>query len=67
MIVFSTKRCMACKILKAKLKEKGIKFRDVFMEDLDPREQAKLHITSVPTIEIGGKFAFSLKELKEIL
>jgi glutaredoxin len=62
MIVYSTKKCQACKSLKAQLKEKGIRFRDVFIEDLDPSEQVKLKITSVPTIEVEGKRYGSLKE-----
>jgi len=49
--LFSSPRCMPCKILKKKLLEKGIIFEEINVEtDEGLKEAEKYGVTAVPTI-----------------
>lgn len=49
--IFSTQTCPRCKILKEKMKSKGIEF----IENQDEEEMKKLGIMSVPVLRKDGE------------
>lgn len=49
--IFSTETCPRCKILKAKMEDKGVDF----VENRDIEEMEKLGITSVPVLRKDGE------------
>ena len=61
--IYGTPKCGECLRLKDFLDNKRIFYREVNMMKVDAKEQAKLKITEVPTIEFDGK-RISVKELR---
>jgi len=62
-IIYGTPKCGECLRLKDFLDRKRVFYQEVNMMKVDAKEQAKLKITEVPTIEFDGK-RISVKELR---
>ena len=62
-IIYGTPKCGECLRLKDFLDRKRVFYQEVNMMKVDPKEQAKLKITEVPTIEFDKK-RISVKELR---
>lgn len=59
-IVYSTTWCPDCRRAKSFLRERGIEFREVNIEDDESAEALVLHANNgrrrVPTLQVGGRF-----------
>lgn len=62
--IYSTKKCPECIRIKAFLESKGVLYQNIDMTKVSLKEQAKLNIRSVPTIEFNGK-RITKKELEK--
>jgi glutaredoxin len=63
--IFSTPKCAECIRLKDFLDKKRVFYQEIDMTKVGVKEQQKLKVLSVPTIEFNGK-RISVKELKEM-
>ena len=64
-VIYTTRKCAECIRLKDFLDRKKVFYQEVQMEKVEPTEQLKLKITSVPTVIWNGK-RYSGTDIKEI-
>lgn len=66
--VFTSDKCYYCGVLKKRLKQLGIKFKEI---DIGTNEGLVLAIANnimhIPTLKIGDKFLIGLRPTKEII
>ena len=63
-IIYTTQTCPKCKILKKKLQEKGIEYKEFNDED----EMQRMGILSVPVMDVDGEqldFPAAIKYINE--
>lgn len=54
-VLYKSSTCPQCKVAKAKLDNKGLQYKEVYIDNMSPAELAAANVKSIPTLFVDGE------------
>lgn len=54
-VLYKSSTCPQCKVAKAKLDKKGLQYKEVYIDNMNPAELAAANVKSIPTLFVDGE------------
>lgn len=54
-VLYKSSTCPQCKVAKAKLDKKGLQYKEVYIDNMNPAELAAANVKSIPTLFVNDE------------